>query len=130
MWAKMDSHPDLLRAPWSMGCRVASLSQETEAVSEAVSLGWGLGWRSRLPAGQGVEPPKQEAMSRKPPGLPQILSCPCRRSIRTCGEGRGRWSGRTAGRGPAGRPTQLRGGVSTAQGWRQFEFNSHHFGWI
>lgn len=27
MWAKMDSHPDLLRAPWSMGCRVVSLGQ-------------------------------------------------------------------------------------------------------
>lgn len=27
MWAKMDSHPDLLRAPWSMGCKVASLRQ-------------------------------------------------------------------------------------------------------
>lgn len=69
-------------------------------------------------------------MLRKPPrtAANTVLSLPTAdQNVRWAG---GDGQDALLGGGPAGRPTRLRRGVSTAQGWRQFEFNSHRFGWI
>lgn len=119
----MDSHPDLLlRALWSMGCRVVSLKQRLShwAGDWGKSLGYqlGRGW-NLLNIGSHVA--KAPGTAANP-----LLSLP---TVDLNVRG-GRRSRRAAGRGASREPTQLSGGVSTAWGRRQFEFDSHYFGWI
>lgn len=122
-WAEVDSHPGLLlRALWSMGCRGASLKQRLShwAGDLGKSLGYqlGKGWNLLNTGSHVVKAPGTAANP--------LLSLPMV-NLNVRG---GRWSRRTAGRGASWEPTQLNGGVSTAWGRRQFEFDSHYFGWI